>query len=534
MSTGQGPSSGSKHGATDAPGSSTDVEAGRTIELRYQRLVELSPFAIAIHSQGLLRYANPTCLEIFKVPEQDLILGRPILDFVHPDSHAAVRERVALVYEKSASSQIIEEKMLRLDGEPFDAVVAVAPMTYEGEPAAQVVIQDISRRKQAERALAESEEKFRSLAESSPNIIFINRGGHVSYVNARACIVLGYSRDEFYADTFDFMCLIAPESVDAVTRALAQRARGQVVEPYECTLRTKRDQRLFSILSTDQVELQGERAILGVVTDISARRRAEQRVHELNEALERRVTERTAQLEAVNSELEAFVYSVSHDLRSPLHHINGFAEALQDEFGEVLGEQGLHYLSRMRQGVEQMSGLIEDLLRLSRLSRAELQRMDIDLSSLCRVIVDELSSETAPRRFAVEIEAGLHVRADANLLRVALENLLSNAFKFTRLVDDARIEVGQILGAELDGEVPPGQPVLYVRDTGVGFDMKQADRLFAPFQRLHRQSDYPGQGVGLATVQRIITRHGGRIWARSKPGEGATFYFTLPDAVVEA
>jgi len=235
--------------------------------------------------------------------------------------------------------------------------------------------------------------------------------------------------------------------------------------------------------------------------------------------LEQRVSERTAQLETANKELEAFAYSVSHDLRAPLRGLDGFSAALLSQYTEKLDEQGRHYLERIQAASRRMGQLIDDLLNLSRLSRRELIRREVDLSALARQIAAELQARDPERLAEFTIAEGMTCEGDAHLLRVALGNLMGNAWKFTGGRSPAQIEVGT---AEQDGE-----RVYFVRDNGVGFDMAYADKLFTPFQRLHAVDEFPGTGIGLATVQRILQRHGGRIWPEAAVGRGATFSFTL-------
>ncbi len=245
--------------------------------------------------------------------------------------------------------------------------------------------------------------------------------------------------------------------------------------------------------------------------------RAHGEIRALNEGLEQRVRERTAELEAANQELDAFSYSVSHDLRSPLNAIGGFSGALLEDYGDRLDESGRDYLHRLIRSSERMGALIEDMLKLSRMTRGELHRETLDLSGMATEIVREMHDADPGRDVAVSIVPGLAARGDARLLRVALENLLRNAWKYTSTTEGARV----VFEGTPDGFV--------VRDNGVGFDMAYADKLFAPFKRLHNAEAFPGSGIGLATVQRIIHRHGGRIWGEGRVGEGAAFYFTLPD-----
>jgi signal transduction histidine kinase len=250
-------------------------------------------------------------------------------------------------------------------------------------------------------------------------------------------------------------------------------------------------------------------------------------LREARDTLERRVAERTRQLEtrsqelfAANKELEAFSYSVSHDLRAPLRAIDGFSKALLAQYkGRALDAQGDHYLGRVRAATQRMSQLIDDLLHLARVTRAGLERREVDLTRVARGIAEELERQQPERRLEIAIADGLSAFADPHLVGIVLQNLLGNAWKFTSRNPDGRIEVGA------QGE--DGTRVLFVRDNGAGFDMTYADKLFGVFQRLHTDAEFEGTGIGLATVQRIMHRHGGRIWAEAAVGRGATFYFTF-------
>jgi signal transduction histidine kinase len=240
--------------------------------------------------------------------------------------------------------------------------------------------------------------------------------------------------------------------------------------------------------------------------------------------LESRVNARTAQLEVANRELEAFSYAVSHDLRAPLRSIDGFGRLLEEDLGTNLDVASQGHLTRIRAATARMSALIDDMLTLARASRGEVRADPLDLSAIARGVADELSIQRRGRRVEFVIAPGMTARGDASLVRAVLENLMGNAFKFTGQVPAARIEVG----SEDSGVV--GERAFFVRDNGAGFDMKYAPKLFAPFQRLHTEAEFPGTGVGLATVKRIVGRHGGRVWVDSHPGEGATFSFTLAPA----
>ncbi|MEH2396425.1 CHASE3 domain-containing protein [Nostoc sp.] len=254
-------------------------------------------------------------------------------------------------------------------------------------------------------------------------------------------------------------------------------------------------------------------------TEINQRKSAESEILRLNVQLEQRVIERTAQLEATNKEMEAFSYSVSHDLRAPLRSIDGFSQALLEDYADKLDALGQNYLLRVRAATQRMAQLIDDLLNLSRLTRSEMRCEKVDLSALVEAIATELHKTQPERQVEFAIAPGLVTNGDAHLLRIVLENLLGNAWKFTGKHQKARIEFGLLQQDDTDA--------YFVRDDGTGFDMAYVDKLFGAFQRLHAMTEFEGTGIGLATVQRIVHRHGGRVWAQSAMEQGATFYFTL-------
>ncbi len=301
--------------------------------------------------------------------------------------------------------------------------------------------------------------------------------------------------------------LLKPEPASSIDESLSLvTARGSFVPVH-----------ISGSLFTDD----GIHAIAVVVTDLSAQLRDAAEIRRLNENLEKRIKERTAELETAYQEIESFRYSVSPDLRAPLRHIQGYGELLMRSAGDALGPQPRHYLDMVVDAARQMAALIEDLLSFSRMGRAERRIEQIALDELVHEAIDQLAHETEGRSIDWQIHPLPRITGDRSMMRLVLVNLLSNAVKFTRLRPRATIEVGTLSGK-------PDEATVYIRDNGVGFDMRYADKLFGVFQRLNSAEDFEGTGIGLANVKRVVTRHGGRVWAEGETNKGATFYFSLP------
>ena len=380
------------------------------------------------------------------------------------------------------------------------------------------VNRDITTRKQ-------EEQKFRGLLESAPDsIVIVDANGIIQLVNAQTEKLFGYSRDELVNQAIE---ILIPERFqpshcghrDNFARAPHARSMGVGLELYG----RRKDGTEFPVeVSLAPLAAPSGLLVSSAIRDITNRRHVEQHIQRLNLELNQKV----AELTTANRELESFSYSVSHDLRAPLRHIDGFARILKEEFSSGIPEEGQRYLSRIVDGATHMGHLVDDMLNLAKIGRRELLRTTSSLDDLVREVVAELCEQGPTRPIEWKVGSLPDASCDSGLMKIVFTNLLANAVKFTRMRGRALIEIGV--------QESRGATVFFVKDNGVGFDMKYADKLFGVFQRLHREEDFEGTGVGLAIVQRIIHRHGGEIWVDSKLDQGATFYFTLSAAAGSA
>ena len=384
------------------------------------------------------------------------------------------------------------------------------------------VATDITKRRRTEEALQLAHARFQRLVDA--NVVGIgiaNADGDVLEANDCYLNILGCTREELETGAVRWIEMTPPEWLPADDKAITELLERGICTPYEKEY-LRKDGSRAAVFIADALLPGPEGHILAIVLDITERKGVEDEIHRLNAELEQRVEARTAELTAANQELESFAYAVSHDLRAPLRAMSGFSQALVEDYGERLDDQARVYLDQISLASHRMSELIDGILTLSRSTRGELRRDSVDLAALAKRLLAEWAAAEPERRVAWRVEPELRAQGDPVMLEVVMRNLIENAWKYTAKTPNATIRVYT--------EDNEGERCFCVADNGAGFDMSHANRLFHAFQRLHRQDEFPGIGIGLATVQRIVHRHGGTIRAEGAPGRGATFRFTLPYA----
>ena len=492
-------------------------------EQRFRSYVEQSSdYVFSITRAGTISYVTPNILNLFGY-EPGEVLGRPFAPFLHPDDVATCTDLFHQVLETGESGSDFQYRIRHKSGtwSWYSANVSLQTDTETGEVFFSGIGHDIGQQKQVLDALKESEARFKNLLHNVPSVCVQGYGpdGTTRYWNKASEQLYGYSVQEAIGRNH-LDLIIPPEMRDAVARAIRSMAEtGEPIPASELSLMRKDGSRVSVFSSCIIVQIPDrEWELFCIDVDLTEQKEWAKRVTELNETLDKRVVERTSQLELALREQEAFSYSVSHDLRSPLRHINSYLAILEEDFGTELSQEAKSYIERARSASAMMGKLIDELLKFSRIGRTELVKETVDLSKMVSGIVETLKENEPARDVKTLIAKGLTAKGDRLLLNLVLENLLGNAWKYSSRETQFRLEFGR--------DIVNGESLFYIKDNGLGFPMEYHDKIFGVFERLHGR-EYDGTGIGLATVKRIIERHGGTVWARAELDKGSTFYFNI-------
>jgi PAS domain S-box-containing protein len=497
-------------------------EAIRASDARFKQLIETMNEGFAEADENyIFKYVNSKLCDMLGYSRNEIV-GKPLLDFIHDDDKELMQEQMNL--RRQGIAKPFELSFADKNGQRVYTLASPKAVfdeynTFKGSFG---VLTNLTGLKQDERALKASEERYRTLVETiSYGVQESDLDGKIIFSNKAHSKMHVYEEGELLGK------LVWDMAINDEQRDYLRQYYFSVIEdhppptPFYTQDKTKAGEIIDVQVDWNYRydEMGNQTGFVSIITDITQRKQVEQELKQYQNHLEAMVAGRTAELEDVNKELESFSYSVSHDLYAPLRYINGFSQALLEDYANHIDDVGKDYLQRIHNSAQDMKRQIDALLTLSKVTRGVINRKVVDLSAIAYTVVSKYQDYDAQRKVDINIEPGITGWGDARLLEILLDNLIGNAWKYTNNTDNAHIDFGVI---EKDGKT-----IYHVRDNGVGFDMKHADRLFGAFQRLHKDSEFEGAGIGLATVARIIRCHGGQVWADAKIDKGATFYFTL-------
>jgi len=493
-------------------------------ESRMRAITQSAQDAILMmNPDGNISFLNPATERMFGYAYDELA-GKNLHFLLAPQRYHVSQHKAFASFLKTgkggALGKNLELKALRKDGQEISIELSLSSLKFPDGWYAVGIIRDITARKKAEEALKESRQLFQNLAHVSPVGIFRTRtDGYTTYVNPRWSELSGLSFEEALGN--GWLKAVHPDDRDRLSTNWNADVYTQQQSNAEYRF-LKPDGSIVWVIGNAVPEIidNSISGFIGTITDITERKHAEEEIRKLNEGLEQRVLDRTAQFEAANRELEAFSYSVSHDLRSPLRALDGFANILLEDYSHLLDTEGKRLLHIIAANANKMGDLIDDLLAFSRVNRHEMTVRKIDMYAMANSVYQELTKDALINKIEFLVNNIPEASGDTAMMRQVWLNLIGNAIKFSSKKPECTIEIGN--------KIEAGEIIYYVKDSGAGFDMEYSNKLFGVFKRLHSTKEFEGTGIGLSIVQRIIHRHGGRVWAEGKVNKGATFYFALP------
>lgn len=515
-------------------------QALRDSEARFRLFIESSPYAIYVQTGGCFTYLNSSALSLFGADSPENLIGKPVFNFFHPDFHDIIKKRIEIMGKRKLNVSPIEEIYLRMDGTSVDVEASAVPIFHEGIDGVLVFVKDITEKKETEKALRLSEERYRAFVKQSSEAIclfeiegkpvdtdlpieeqidLLYGSAVISECNRKFAVTHGFENPE---DIIGFRIgqifpRLAKENVDYLRNFIQN---GHHIDNFE-SRELSRDGtvRYFLNSLTGFIEKKKLLRVWSTKQDITRIKKAEEDIRMLNAELEQRVRERTAQLKTVNKELESFSYSVSHDLRAPLRAIDGYVRILLEDFGPGLDDEARRICSVISNSARDMGHLIDSLLTFSRIGRAAIEPSLVDMKAMAKSAFFELTNPAERECIDINIGELPSISGDPTLLRQVWMNLIGNAIKFSSKKEHSVIRIR--------AETHENQVDYSIQDNGAGFDGEYSNKLFNVFQRLHSVKEFDGTGIGLAIVQRIVSRHGGYVRAEGETGKGATFHFTL-------